>query len=821
MTDNSLSVQTRIDASGLRACCVAADLGFATTADLEPLPEMIGQERALEAIDFAASMRHRRFNLFAYGPEGTGRHSAVLRMLHEAAAKRPVPCDWVYVHNFDAPDHPRAVSLPQGMGPKLRAAMEMLVDDLASDIPALFESDDYRSRRGAIEQDFAGRQERAFAALDEKARQNGVAILRSQKGLALAPLVDGEVLSPDAIAKLGDDERNALQAQVTSIQHELEQFLAQMPRIEKEHRAHVGRLHSELAEKAVDAALSEMIDDIGEIAALAHYFKALRADLVENAELFLHAGKRENDSAFPVSTQRVHADPPFRRYAVNVMVSNPQDAKGAPVVFETLPTLGNLTGRIEHVQTMGTLVTDFTLIKPGALHRANGGYLVLDARRVLGEPLAWDALKRCLETEAAHIITAAERLSAFATTSIEPDPIPLDLRVVLVGDRGLHLLLEQYDPDFSELFRVVAEFGGDMVRDAETMGLFARLVARVASTENLRPVTADGAAALIEAASREAGDQRKLSLRVSVLWDILREADHLAGRAGLATVSATQIEAAERAAERRADRIRMRMQEMIARDTILIATSGGAVGQVNGLSVTSIGAQHFGWPARITARVRMGAGQVVDIEREVKLGGAIHSKGVLILSGYLATHYAPDIPLSLWASLVFEQSYGGVDGDSASVAELCALISALADVPLDQGFAVTGSINQMGEIQPVGGVNEKIEGFFDACKAQGLTGGQGVLIPRRNAENLMLRRDVVAAVAAGQFHIHAASHVDEALALLTGQPVGARGANGQFPPRSVNARAEARLRDFARARRDFGRADLAAVARPDGAGPPE
>ena len=799
------SEPTALSPDELRRRCDPAALDFATTDELEPLDSLIGQERAIEAIRLSAGMRHRRFNLFVLGPEGSGRHAAVARLLAEAAGERPAPDDWVYVHDFDAPDRPRALRLPRGAGPKLRRAMAELIDDLAQGIPALFESEEYQSRRAAIEEEFGGRNEKAFSELAQRARERGVAILRTPMGFALAPVKDGEVQKPEVIEKLPEAERKAIRENVAKTQEELSGFLESLPRIEKEHRAAIAALNAEMAEQVVDLNLADLRAEFAGIKALEAHFDALRKDLIANAELFLKAGSQRGEGAFPIAPAHIHDTPRFHRYAVNVMVSHAEDAIGAPVVVESLPTLSNLTGRVEYMQQMGTLVTDVTLIRPGALHKANGGYLVLDARRVLTEPFAWDALKRCLETAEIRMIGAGERLGLSATGTLEPEPVPLDLRVALVGDRFLHLLLEKHDPEFAQLFTVTAEFGPDMDRRAESMALFARQVAAVVRRECLRPVTADGVAALIEIASREADDREKLSLVLSRLWDVLREADHHAREDGAETVDRAHIEGAEAARLRRIDRVAERMQEMIARGTVMIDTRGSVVGQVNGLTVASLGAARFGWPARITARVRLGAGQVVDIEREVKLGGPIHSKGVLILSGYLSTHYLPETPLSLWASLVFEQSYGGVEGDSASVAELCALLSALAGVPLSQSLAVTGSVNQLGAVQPVGGVNEKIEGFFDACSAQGLTGRQGVLIPRRNADSLMLRADVVEAVADGRFQIHAIDHVDQALELLTGLPAGRRGLNGEFATGSVNANVEARLIDFAEARRDFGR----------------
>ncbi|WP_114967299.1 Lon protease family protein [Alkalilacustris brevis] len=795
---------TELPADALRAVCDPGIFDFATTATLDPLPALIGQERATEAIALAAGMRHKRFNLFVAGPQGTGRHSAVLRMLEEEAATRPAPGDWVHVYNFENADRPRAMALPRGTALGLRDAMQVLVDDLANDIPALFDSEEYQNRRTAIEQEFGGHHEVAFSELNEKARRRGVAILRTPMGFAIAAVKDGEVIKPDAFSKLPEDERKQIEARVAETQGELEEFLKSVPQMEKSHRRAVGKLNAEMAEQAVDAALTEVLRKFGRIDAVRDYLAELRADLISNATLFLKAGRQEDDGPFPVPAAKVHDDPAFHRYAVNVMVGHaPDEEGGAPVVTEALPTLGNLTGRVEHMSSMGALVTDFTLIRPGALHRANGGFLVLDAERVLTEPFAWEALKRCLETGEIKIISPAQRYSLLSTTTLEPDPIPLDARVVLVGDRRLHMLLSTLDPEFGELFKITADFDDDMARDDEALTLFARMVATVAGREGLLPATPEGVAALVDFSTREADDQQKLSLRISAIWDILREADHLARRAEAKAIEAEQVAAAIRAARRRASRVRDRIQEMIARDTIMISTRGAELGQVNGLTVTGMREHRFGAPVRITARVRMGAGKVVDIEREVKLGGPIHSKGVLILSGYLSTHYAPEMPLSLWASLVFEQSYGGVDGDSASVAELCALLSALAGVPLSQSLAVTGSVNQQGEVQPVGGVNEKIEGFFDVCKAQGLTGRQGVLLPRRNAANLMLREDVVEAVRAGKFAIHAISSVDQAIELLTGLPAGRRAANGQFPDGSVNANVEARLEDFALARRDF------------------
>jgi lon-related putative ATP-dependent protease len=726
-------------------------------------------------------------------------------MLEEEAASRPVPSDWIYVHDFDNPDKPRAIAMPPGTAPSLKKAMEALVDDLATDIPALFDSEEYQNRRRTIEQRFATRNETAFEKMGEKAMSRGVTILRTPMGFTIAATKGDEVIKPDDFAKLTKAERDEIEEKVAETQKDLEKYLKSVPKMEKEHRKAVAELNAEMAEEAVRDGLDPVVQAFASIVALADYFAALRSDLIQNAELFLQQGSSEGRGPFPVAQTKFHTNPSFHRYGINVMVSNGTDGTGhgAPVISEPLPTLANLTGRVEHISTMGTLVTDFTLIKPGALHRANGGFLILDAVRVLTEPFAWEALKRCLEMRAIQIISAAEILSLMATTSLEPQPIPLEVRVVLVGDPILHLLLVALDPDFGRLFKIGADFSHDMARNPSSIAQFARMVATVVASDNLRAVSRGGVAALVDAATRLAEDQQKLSLQIGTLWDTLREADFLAGKAGQQIISADHVEAARTAAERRRDRVRERMQEMYARGMILVSTKGSEIGQINGLTVATIGSFSFGMPVRITARVRMGTGRVIDIEREVKMGGPIHSKGVLILSSYLSTHYAPDVPLSLWASLVFEQTYSGVEGDSSSVAELCALLSALAGVPLSQSLAVTGSINQMGEVQPIGGVNEKIEGFFDVCKAHGFTGQQGVLIPRQNAKDLMLRTDIVAAVRDGQFHVHAVSDIDEAMELLTGLPAGVRVSTGEFEDGTVNGNVEVRLLEFAAALRDF------------------
>ncbi|WP_456387550.1 Lon protease family protein [Profundibacter sp.] len=763
---------------------------------------LLGQDRALKAIDLAAGIKHPSFNLYALGPAGTGRHSAVIRSLEAQACRRSLPQDWVYVNNFQAPHKPIALALPSGVGPRFKAAMNELINDLASAIPALFESEEYQNRRQAIEADFTARREAAFEALGEKAAKRKVNILQTPMGFVVTALKDGKGLSPEDFHKLPPKEQGVIERNITAIQNDLADVLKAIPKRDKKHRRTLVELNATMAERAIETELEDVAEQFPDIAGIAEYLKAAREDLLENVDYFIIETGESGDGPFPVVTSRYHEYAEFQRYTVNVMVTHGENGKnGAPVIEEPLPTLANLTGRVEHISEMGTLATNFTLIKPGALHRANGGYLMLDARRVVTEAFAWDGLKRCLKDSAISIISPAEKLSLMGTTSLEPDPIPLDVRVILVGDRRLYALLQYLDPDFAELFKIQADFNTDLDRSKKSHILFAKMIGSIAKREGLKPLTVAGVARVIDEAARISGDAKKLTLRVGELADVMREADHLA--AGQPAITDQHINDAISAAIDRASRVKDLVQESITRKMMLIDTSGKKVGQINGLSVMQLGGFSFGRPTRITANVRMGSGKVVDIEREVDLGGPLHSKGVLILSSYLAAHYALDVPMSLWASLVFEQSYSEVDGDSASSAELYALLSALSDVPIDQSLAVTGSVNQNGEVQAIGGVNEKIEGFFDICKLRRLTGKQGVLIPAANVTDLMLREDVAKAAANGKFHIYPVEHINEGIGILTGQPAGKRRRGGVFEAGSLNARVEDRLRSFALARRDF------------------
>lgn len=771
---------------------------------MEPLGAWIGQDRAIDAIRMAAKIPHSEFNLFVLGTRGIGRKEATQALLEQAASSRKPPNDWVYVNNFDDPQNPQAIELPPGQGSRFRTAMEALIDDLANEIPALFDSDEYQTRRKAIEETYAEHHEEAMNTLVESASQRGAAILRTPMGLAVAATRAGEVLKPEEFEKLDQAERDQIEAVVTEIQAELEALLADVPKQQKQHRADVENLNAELVTTVVDQAVNDALHGFFDEPKIALFIKAAQQDITENAELFLTTEDRPQAGAFPVATTRHLARPQFQRYVVNLVVSNPAEGLGAPIIEEALPSLGNLIGRIEHASQMGTLVTNFTMIKGGALHRANGGYLILDAQQLLSEPLAWEALKHSLRDGEISIYSANERYSLVSTASLKPDPIPLDVRVVLIGDRRLYYLLSALGPEFSGLFKLQADFNDELDWDNGATEIYARLVASLAKKSKLKPLTPDGMACIITESSRLAGGSERLTLNVSDLSDIPREASYWAEMSGASSISAVDVDKAIAERDRRNNRIPEMTRASITRETVLIDTEGSRVGQINALSVLEIGGHRFGRPSRVTVRVRMGVGKVIDIEREADLGGPLHSKGMMILQGYLGTTFVPDMPLSLLASIVFEQSYGGVDGDSASAAELIALLSALAEVPINQALAITGSVNQFGEVQAIGGVNEKIEGFFDICADRGLTGKQGVIIPHANIKHLALRNRVVGAVEAGKFNIYPINHVSVGTALLTGTPAGeARNTSGNFPKGSVYGKAETRLREFALARKKF------------------
>ncbi|MFN4284266.1 MAG: Lon protease family protein [Alphaproteobacteria bacterium] len=790
-----------LEPARLRYRCDPAQFSFETSADLPPLDSFLGQARAVEAVHFGIGMRQAGYNMFALGPSGTGKQSVLHRFIAERAAHDPAPSDLCYVHNFAEAHRPQALILPAGRGAPFRHDMENMISLLKVALVATFAGDDYRARRHSIDEQLEGRQKQIFDALQAEARTKQIALVRTPDGLSLVPLRDDALMPPDEFKKLPDEERKRFQADIDALQEKLEAALHKLPEGERVRRDQVRELNRAVADAVIAPMISDMQSCYDRIVSVTEWLRQARADLLDNIEDFLKAPGGEDDETeetdAPPDARRSGAAPSLRRYRVNLLVDNAA-AKGAPLVYEDNPNLQSLLGRIEYIPRYGMPLTDHSLLKPGALHRANGGYLLIDARKLLLAPFAWEELKRALKSRMLRIDSTSQVTSVVAPISLEPEAIPLDVKIVLLGDRVLYYLLSEHDPDFRDLFKVAVDFADAMDRTPETLQLYARLIADIARHKRLRPLDRGAMARVVEHAARLADDSEKLTAHIRSLVDILCEADLWAGERGADVVAADDIETAIAMRARRADRVRELSYEQIVRETLVIGTDGAAIGQVNGLSVLQLGDFAFGKPARITARARVGLGDVVDIEREVALGGPLHSKGVLILAAFLAARYLPEMPLSLHASLVFEQSYGGVDGDSASSAELYALMSALAEVPLGQNFAVTGSVDQMGNVQAIGGVNEKIEGFFDICAARGLSGAQGVLVPAANVKHLMLRRDVVAAAKAKRFHVYSIATIDQGIALLTGREAGARGRGGKFPATSVNGLIEAKLALYAR-----------------------
>ncbi len=793
-----------------------SQLDFETTADLPAETQVVGQNRAVEALEFGMNVESDGYNVFALGPTGTGRRELVRHLLDDEAADEETPPDWCYVNNFDEEREPQVLQLPAGRGGDLKEDMDALIEELKTTLPAAFESEEYQSRREMIQEEVREGQEAALEDLQERAREDDIALIRTPQGFAFAPIRDGEVVAPENIESMPEEEREQVQDQIAEYQEELQQILRKVPEHEREARERIEELNREMAAFAVDESINALRQKYSTLEDVLDFLAAVRNDIIENVDVFVQATQNSGQQPQQPMMQQgqqgggQQPSPPdgafWRRYRVNLIVDN-RDTDGAPVVFEDNPNYQNLVGQVEQIAQMGALVTDFNLIQSGALHQANGGYLILEARELLSHPYAWRGLKQALHNDEIQIESPGQALGLIRTVTLEPEAIPLDVKIVVVGDRLLYYLLDAYDPDMDRLFKVMADFDDQIDRTEAHEGQYADLVATMIADQDLRPFDRTAVTRVMDRSTRLVSDTEKLSGHVERVRDLVQQAHYWAGQDDADVVTDEHVQRAIDAQIHRASRLRERVQESIERDTIYIDTDGTAVGQINGLSYLDVGGFSFGKPNRITARVRLGKGEIVDIEREAALAGPIHSKGVLILSGFLEGRFAQRYPLSLSASLVFEQSYGGIDGDSASSAELYALLSALADVPLRQDLAVTGSVNQHGVVQPIGGVNEKIEGFFDVCRERGLTGDQGVLIPASNTDHLMLRPDVVAAAEAGDFHVYPVETVDEGIELLTGIEAGTRDEQGAFPDDTINGKVEARLRAFADRRRQFALTD--------------
>lgn len=775
--------------------CNRKQLDFNTTADLEPLIETIGQERAIGAIEFGVRMPHEGFNLYVMGSTGLGRHTLVKDALLRQSEGDSRPEDWCYVSNFQNPHCPRTLALPAGTGRELRRDMLQLIDDLLNAIPAAFQGDEYRRRAKEAGDEYKKREDAAAAELSVKAAKRNIILLRGPSGFTLTPQRSGKPLSAEEFNQLPEEERTQIGKLMEEMKDNLKKSMGQQPKWQQQMHQSLKALDRDMMKLTVSQFINKLEKKYRKLPNVLAYLAEVKLDIIENIIPF----RQIDPSAEKAPSAE---DPEFARYRINTLVDNSETA-GPPIIFEDNPTYQNLVGRIEHLARFVTLLTDFTLIKSGALHRANGGYLVLDAGKILSNPFAWEGLKRALNGHEVRIESIEQQLSLVSTISLEPQPIPISLKVVLIGSRLLFYLLKEYDPEFGMLFKVTADFSEQLPREDENEHLFARLIATLQHQEGLRKISRDGVARIIEYSAREASDGEKLSLHMGRLMDLLREANHQAAMNERSQITREDVQNAIDAHVHRANQLQEQIREEILRGTICIDTDGSQLAQVNGLSVLQLGDQAFGAPTRISATARIGGGEFIDIARETEQGGPIHSKGVLILTSYLGERYAKHQPLSVSASLVFEQTYGRIEGDSASAAELCALLSAIGDIPIRQSLAITGSINQHGQIQPIGGVCQKIEGFFDICKARKLTGRQGVIIPQTNVKDLMLRQDVIEAAEAGLFNIYAITHVDQAMELLTGLPAGMPNADGIYPEGTINHQIQLRLAEWIALRQHY------------------
>lgn len=772
-------------------------LPFETTDALPVLDAVFGQERAVRAIEFSLGMDAPGYHLFASGPDGFGKQTIVTSFLRRRAQAAQPPMDWVYVHNFSRPDHPQAISLPPGEGARFARAIEEAVAAAAREIRTAFDSDDYVRRHQALADAVGHERTGLLEGLQNRAQEMGFGLQFGPAGIASAPLVDGKPITEEQFAALGEAERQKLQGQRHSLEQLVQETLLQVRAAERATTQRANALDEDVAAFAVDHLFQPLSEQYGHDAEVQEYMEAVRADLRRERDRF----RSETVPAVPPGLASLVQAPATRRYEVNAVVTNdPQ--RGAPVITEPHPTYQNLIGRVEYQsQPGGGLATDHTMIRAGALMKANGGYLVLRLRDLLVNQMALDGLKRALTFGTVAIENLAETYGLMPTVGLRPEPVPLNLKVVLVGEAYLYSLLYRYDPDFRQLFRVKAEFEADFPRTKENAQGLASVIRSECARSGLLPFTKPAVGRLIEHSSRMVADQRRLSANMGGLLDVARQADYWARNEPAPSVTSAHVGRAIEETVYRSALVRDRVMEAMNDGSIHVETVGARSGQINALSVYDLGDMSFGRPSRVTCVVSPGNGTIVMVERDSDMAGRIHNKGFLILRGLLADRFGQDRAAALHASLTFEQLYGDIDGDSASSTETYALLSALADAPVEQQIAVTGSVDQLGNIQPIGGATEKIEGFFDVCRIRGLTGTQGVMLPRTNVPNLMLRPDVLQAIAAGQFHLWAVDRIEEGIEVLTGVPAGGtRGSDGRYPEGSIFRRVEDRLELFARGR---------------------
>ncbi len=789
-----LKEHTRVPIEKLTKRCYATEFKFETTETLSPPNGIIGQERAAKAMEFGLQIKNKGYHIFIAGPLGTGKTTYAKNIVTEMAEREEVPNDWCYIYNFQEPDKPIALPLPAGKGHVLARDMEHLMEEVQSTIIRVFNSEDYQRSKNEIIEDFQRESNLLLEELEVQAANEGFLLKRTNNAIITLPLKDGKALEEEDFDALPEEEKKIIESNRHKVQARIVESNSKFKLLEKRARKSIAKLDDDTALEAISHYFDELKVKYQDNSKICDYLDKAQEDIIMNLDFF--RDRDESNLPFPWALQFKH-EVALHKYKVNVFVNN-SDLKGAPVIVETNPTFYNLLGRVEYRSLLGELTTDLTMIKSGAIQKANGGYLILQAFDVLSSYMAWDTIKRVLKHGEAQIENMGDQYRAIQTASLKPEPIPIDLKVIMIGSPDLYYLLYHYDEDFRKLFKIKADFDWSMPRNPDNVNEYARFVSYHCEKDGLRHFTKDGMAALVEYASRLVGEQKKLTTNFNRILEIMHEANIWAQRDGAEYIEASHVNLAIQEKRYRSSRIEERIHEMINDGKLLIDTEGGVIGQVNGLAIYDFGDFIFGRPSRITAKTYMGRSGIINIERESNLSGNIHNKGVFILSGYLGGKYGQDKPLSLSASIGFEQAYDGIDGDSASSAELYAILSSLAELPINQGIAVTGSVNQHGEIQPVGGVTEKIEGFFAVCKAKGLTGTQGVIIPYQNIDNLLLSEEVIEAAKEGEFHIYPIRTVDEGIHILTGVPAGQKTKTGSYTKGSVNYLVDRKLRRFAK-----------------------
>ncbi|WP_339890341.1 Lon protease family protein [Neptuniibacter pectenicola] len=788
--------ETRLSSEQLYFSCDPELLPFKTTSTLEPFTGFFGQNRAIEAMEFGIGMRRPGYNLFVMGTPHTGRFSFAMENLKAVAKKEKTPKDWIYLNNLQDNRHPLAISFPAGKAQSFKRDIKQIIEGALSEMPAAFESPTYQRKKSKIERDFNRYYDRAIDAVEREAREHSIAVYRDAGTIGFTPVADGQAMDEAVFSQLSEDARDAFTKAISELEDQLNEALTGLPQWRREAAEKLKNLDRDTTREAISPLFQPIREKYANLSAAMDYLAEMETSLVKNCSEIVG-----DDKVLEPVTDAARRSYMESNYGVNLLVDNIK-TKGAPVVYEAHPSYENLFGRVEYNTEMGALSTNYKLIRSGALHQANGGYLVMEAEKLLEQPFVYGALKRALKSHEIRIESPASEYTGISTITLLPQAVPLTVKLVLIGSRDIYYLLQELDHDFEKMFRVVVDFDEDVKRTPQMVRSYARLMKTLADEEGLAPLTRRAVARLVEHSSRQAQNQELLSAHIGELVDLLCEADFKRIQEEDELINADHVEMALNAKERRTARMAEKIEEGIVEETVLIDTEGKAIGKANGLTVLQVGDVAFGTPARITATVYPGSRGIVDIEREVTLGQPIHSKGVLILSGFLGNQYAKDFPMTMSASIALEQSYGYVDGDSASLAEVCTLISALTHIPISQNYATTGSINQYGEVQAIGGVNEKIEGYFNLCKTRGLNGEQGVIIPKANIRNLMLKAEVVNAVKAGEFSVYAVAHVDECLEILMGRKAGKRKEDGTFTQRSINAQVVKRLREISSAKAD-------------------